>query len=197
MNLTMIDAILTVAPDAVGRERLAPWTRSVAVAAAAARKKDEHPALSLVSTVSRIGWTIQSASDDSLELSAVRAAVTTPGSALLDSFLAVLGGNVPSGAATLLNEWWANAQTDGSVVATIALAEGSDTQTVMDLRTVTLPVAAGRWLGSSPLQGRITRTQLVLNPDVYGPVAADLEQKAHGLADRVRTVRVTGPGDAP
>lgn len=192
MLLTAVDSILTVTRDDLPPRVLTPWTRAVSVGAAAARKQGNRPPEGLTEILSKLGWVIQSASERSVELMGLRNVMSQPDVPLLDSFLDFLETAVPADAASLLDWWWTNACTAAQrPIASVAVFGDSGNETVVDLRSVSLPAPAWSWLARVPsLQASITRTQLVLNPAIYKQIERTLEQKSSGLIDHVRTVLV-------
>jgi hypothetical protein len=192
MLLTAVDSILTVTRDDLPPWVLTPWTQAVSVAAAAARKQGNPPPEGLTEILSKLGWVIQSASERSVELMGLRNVMSQPEVPLLDSFLDFLETAVPADAASLLDWWWSNAcDVPQGPVACVAVLDLSGKETMVDLRSVSLPEPAWRWLARAPsLRAGVTRTRFVLNTAIYKEIERTLEQKSSGLTDHVRTMLV-------
>lgn len=190
MILTTIDFILTVTRDDLPPNALTPWTQAAVVSAAVMRKHGAR----LTETLSNLGWGIKSESNSSVELCGVCNAMPSKSAfekSLLDSCLWLLGSAAPANVAELLDWWWANACTVAQdPQACVAVLDVSGNQTVVALRSVSLPAPTWGWLVRAPSQASITWTQLELNPTIYEQIEADLAQKSSGLTDRVRTVTI-------
>lgn len=192
MIVTAVDYILTVTRDDLPSSDLTPWTRSVSVAVAAVRKQGNRRPQDITVILSKFGWVIQSSTERSVELIGVRDAMSTPKVPLLDSFLDQLESGVPADAASLLDWWWTNTFTAArGPIACVAVIGVSGDETVVDMRSISLPLPAWSWLVRMPsVQASITRSQMVLNRAIYEQIATTLEQKASGLTDLARTVTI-------